>query len=58
MDTNMEKEYRDKWCNFFNIAAGRGNSVEYSAHFADMALEELKKRDDKKVFDQPEKGYR
>lgn len=58
MDTNMENDYRDKWCSFFSIAAGCNNSLEYSAKFADWALEELKKRDSKKFFDHPEKGYR
>lgn len=58
MDSNMENDYREKWCQFFCAIASRGNSAEYNAWYADNAINELKKRDNKKFFDQPEKGYR
>lgn len=54
----MENDYREKWCQFFCAIASRGNSAEYNAWYADDAINELKKRDNKKFFDQPEKGYR
>ena len=64
----MQDDYRDRWCQFYAALlsgeAGRGDyqkdvaDARKMGKLADEALAELKARDKKKAFDEPEKGYR
>lgn len=60
--TEMENDYRERWCQFLASAMTQYKSFYGNfpamAKYADDALAELKKRDADKFFDQPDKGYR
>jgi hypothetical protein len=58
MDSNMENDYREKWCQFLTGALSSERAFDLALRAADKAIMELKERDGKKFFDQPEKGYR
>lgn len=65
MITDINMDDQDRWCQFFTAALSRDiplGSMEHrtssSAKIADLALEELRTRKEKKFFDRNEKGYR
>ncbi len=63
------QDNRTQWCKFFSAALtgeiarwkyppDATKIVSLAATYADLALVELRTRDTKKMFDEPEKGYR